>query len=40
MNIFEDTNPRALKHLLAEIDSGTMALPDSQRDFVWDPGAT
>jgi hypothetical protein len=40
MNIFEDTNPRALKDLLSEIHSRTMALPDFQRDFVWDPGAT
>lgn len=40
MSIFEDTNPRALKDLLAEIHSRTMALPDFQRDFVWDPGAT
>src|SRR5213593_2108061 len=40
MNIFEDTNPRALKDLLAEVDSRTMALPDFQRDFVWEPGAT
>jgi len=40
MNIFEDTNPRALKDLLAEAHSHTMALPDFQRDFVWEPGAT
>lgn len=40
MSIFEDTNPRALKDLLSEIDSRTMALPDFQRDFVWEPGAT
>src|SRR5215213_3725834 len=40
MNIFEDTNPRPLKELLAEVHSRTMALPDFQRDFVWDPGAT
>ena len=40
MNLFEDTNPRALKDLLAEIHSRTMALPDFQRDFVWEPGAT
>lgn len=40
MNLFEDTNPRALKELLAEIHSRTMALPDFQRDFVWEPGAT
>jgi hypothetical protein len=40
MNIFEDTNPHALKDLLSEISSRTMALPDFQRDFVWEPGAT
>ena len=40
MNIFEDTNPRALKDLLSEVHSLTMILPDFQRDFVWEPGAT
>lgn len=40
MSLFEDTNPRALKELLAQIHSRTMVLPDFQRDFVWDPGAT
>lgn len=40
MNIFEDTNPHALKELLAEIHGRTTALPDFQRDFVWDPSAT
>lgn len=40
MNLFEDTNPRALKELLAEIHNRTTALPDFQRDFVWEPGAT
>lgn len=40
MSLFEDTNPRALKDLLAEIHLGTMVLPDFQRDFVWEPGAT
>ncbi|MHB9150034.1 MAG: GmrSD restriction endonuclease domain-containing protein [Thermoleophilia bacterium] len=40
MSLFEDTNPRALKDLLSEIHSCTMALPDFQRDFVWDPSAT
>lgn len=40
MSIFEDTNPRALKELLADIQSRNMVLPDFQRDFVWDPGAT
>ena len=40
MNLFEDTNPRALKDLLAEIHNRTTVLPDFQRDFVWEPGAT
>ena len=40
MNLFEDTNPRALKELLGEINSGQMVLPDFQRDFVWEPSAT
>jgi len=40
MNLFEDTNPRALKELLAEINNRTAVLPDFQRDFVWEPGAT
>src|ERR1700675_4500632 len=40
MNLFEDTNPRALKELLAEVHNRTMVLPDFQRDFVWDPIAT
>lgn len=40
MSLFEDTNPRALKELLQEIQSGQMVLPDFQRDFVWEPSAT
>lgn len=40
MPLFEDTNPRALKELLGEIHSRTAVLPDFQRDFVWEPGAT
>lgn len=40
MNLFEDTNPRSLKDLLGEIHTRGMALPDFQRDFVWEPGAT
>jgi hypothetical protein len=40
VSLFEDTNPRALKELLGEIHSRTTALPDFQRDFVWDPSAT
>lgn len=39
MSLFEDTNPRALKELLSEIDARNV-LPDFQRDFVWEPGAT
>ena len=40
MSLFEDTNPRALKNLLSEIHNHTTVLPDFQRDFVWEPGAT
>ncbi len=40
MNLFEDTNPRALKDLLSEIHNRTTVLPDFQRDFVWEPSAT
>ena len=40
MNLFEDTNPRALKELLGEIHNRMAVLPDFQRDFVWEPGAT
>lgn len=40
MSIYEDTNPRELKHLLGQIDQREAALPDFQRDFVWDPNAT
>ena len=40
VSLFEDTNPRALKHLLAAIHNRTTVLPDFQRDFVWEPGAT
>jgi hypothetical protein len=40
MSLFEDTNPRSLKDLLAEVHSRTMVLPDFQRDFVWEPGET
>lgn len=40
MNLFEDTNPRALKDLLTEIHNRVAALPDFQRDFVWEPGET
>src|SRR5688572_27912529 len=40
MSLFEDTNPRALKDLLAEIHNRTTVLPDFQRDFVWEPSGT
>ena len=40
MALFEDTNPRELKELLSQIHSGDSALPDFQRDFVWEPSAT
>jgi hypothetical protein len=40
MSLFEDTNPRALKDLLTEIHNRSTALPDFQRDFVWEPSAT
>lgn len=40
MALFEDTNPRELKELLGQIHSGESALPDFQRNFVWEPGAT
>ena len=40
MSLFEDTNPRELKELLAQIHSGEAVLPDFQRDFVWDSGDT
>lgn len=40
MSLFEDTNPRELKELLSQIHTREAALPDFQRDFVWDPNAT
>jgi hypothetical protein len=40
VSLFEDTNPRELKELLGQIHSREAALPDFQRDFVWDPNAT
>lgn len=40
MSLYENTNPRPLKELLGQIHSREMALPDFQRDFVWDPSAT
>ncbi|MDP9372319.1 MAG: DUF262 domain-containing protein [Chloroflexota bacterium] len=40
MSLFEDSNPRELKELLGQIHAREAALPDFQRDFVWDPNAT
>lgn len=34
------TNPVSLRHLLSEIQERELALPDFQRDFVWDARAT
>src|SRR5215210_2393844 len=34
------TNPVSLQHLLSSINERELALPDFQRDFVWDPRAT
>lgn len=34
------TNPVSLRHLLSEINERELALPDFQRDFVWDARAT
>ncbi len=39
MSLFEDTNHRALKDLLAEARSRTMALPDFQCDHLAASGA-
>ena len=39
MAVYEDTNARDLKELLTQIDRGEAALPDFQRNFVWDPHA-
>ena len=38
--MFEDTNPRNLTELLSQIHNRETVLPDFQRDFVWDSGAT
>ncbi len=35
-----DTQPRPISWLLQEIQGRRLALPDFQRDFVWDPAAT
>lgn len=39
-SVFEDTNLRQLKDLLRQIHTYEMALPNFQRNFVWDAKAT
>ena len=39
-NLFEDTPQKELSWLLRQIAEKEVALPDFQRDFVWDPSAT
>ncbi len=39
-DLFEDTPTKQLSWLLGEIQQREIALPDFQRDFVWDPTAT
>lgn len=39
-DLFEDTPTKELPWLLRQISEREIALPDFQRDFVWDPGAT
>jgi hypothetical protein len=39
-NQFEDNNLRNLIELLGQIHTRETALPDFQRDFVWDPPKT
>ncbi|CCQ91056.1 hypothetical protein NITGR_570005 [Nitrospina gracilis 3/211] len=39
-NLFEDTPQKDLSWLLTQINQREIALPDFQRDFVWDPSAT
>lgn len=39
-NLFEDTPTKELSWLLKQIREREVALPDFQRDFVWDPSAT
>jgi hypothetical protein len=39
-DLFEDTPTKQLSWLLGEIQQREIALPDFQRDFVWDPAAT
>jgi hypothetical protein len=39
-NLFEDTPTKELPWLLKQIQEREVALPDFQRDFVWEPAAT
>ena len=39
-SIYEDTNPHEAREMLSQIHQRRMALPDFQRDFVWEAGAT
>lgn len=39
-NLFEDTPTKELAWLLRQIQEREVALPDFQRDFVWEPAAT
>lgn len=39
-NLFEDTPTKELSWLLRQIQEREVALPDFQRDFVWEPSAT
>jgi hypothetical protein len=39
-NLFEDTPTKELSWLLMQIQQREAALPDFQRDFVWEPAAT
>jgi hypothetical protein len=40
MGIYESVNPIKISDLTKEIHDGVSVLPEFQRDFVWDPGAT
>jgi hypothetical protein len=39
MTLFE-TDKKRLTYLLDQIEPGDLAIPDFQRSFVWDSGAT
>lgn len=40
MGIYESVNPVKISDLTKEIHDGVSVLPEFQRDFVWNPGAT